>query len=201
MKKTFLTALYTLYVLAFPIYAQEQTSCRYDTLQIEQQWKQHLTDKADTSYLKVCIPNNDVIPMYDCNYDGFVIFCDDGAIIRLNTTPTIPSSIEQNLESFDEETIAKCFGNSFLGALQKEYYNTTILGMSKDSSLQYPQSITLEGIDKKGLYWKLKRIEYICISYENVVPGKKNTYDFILNEYRFLTNEEVVGYRYLPLYK
>ena len=115
--------------------------------------------------------------------------------------PVVPSSIEHHLESFYEDSIVKCFGNGFLWALQREYYKTAILGTLQDSSLYYPQPITLEGINENGLFWKLKRIGYISISYENVIPNKKNFYDFILNEYKFLTKNEVFAYKYLPLYK
>lgn len=201
MKKIIFISLQVLFIAGTPLYSQENQLYRYDTIQLEQKWKKHLTGKKDTSYIKICIPNNDVKPMNDFNYDGFVIVCDDGAIIRVNSTPVVPSSIEHHLESFYEDSIVKCFGNGFLWALQREYYKTAILGTLQDSSLYYPQPITLEGINENGLFWKLKRIGYISISYENVIPNKKNFYDFILNEYKFLTKNEVFAYKYLPLYK
>lgn len=201
MKKIVLISLQVLFIAGTPLYSQENQLYRYDTIQLEQKWKKHLTGKKDTSYIKICIPNNDVKPMNDFNYDGFVILCDDGAIIRFNSTPVVPSTIEQYLDSFYEDTVSKCFGNGFLWALQREYYKTAILGTLQDSSLYYPQSITLEGISGDGLFWKLKRIEYVSISYENVIPNKKSFYDFILNENKFLTKNQVSAYRYLPLYK
>lgn len=201
MKKIILGLLQIIFIAVTPLYSQENQLYRYDTIQLEQKWKKHLTGKKDTSYIKICIPNNDVKPMNDFNYDGFIILCDDGAIIRFNSTPVVPSTIEHYLESIYEDTVSKCFGNDFLWALQREYYKVAILGMLQDSSLYYPQSITLEGISENGLFWKLKRIGYVSISYENVIPNKKNFYDFILNEYVFLTKNEVFAYRYLPLYK
>ena len=189
-----------LVIAGAPLHSQENQLYRYDTIQFEQQWKKHLTNRRDTSYLKICIPNNDERPMNDLNYDGFVITCDDGAIIRLTATPSIPPCMEHNLDPCYEDTVSKCFGNGFLHTLQEEYYKTAILGMLPDSSLHYPQSITLEGISENGLCWKLKRIGYVSISYENVIPNKKEFYDFVLNEYKFLTGNEVVTYRSLPLY-
>lgn len=191
----------TLFVYVLPVNAQERIQCRYDTLQIEQQWKIHLTGKKDTSYIKVCIPNNDVVPAYDLNYSDLVIICDDGAIIRLLTTPYFSLSIDHELESVYEDTIKECFGYGFFRKLQWEYINTHALGLPPDSSLYPPQPIVLEGISKKGLCWKVIRMEYISISYENVAPERKFMYDFILNEYKFLKKHEVVHYRRLPFYK
>lgn len=201
MKKIILILLQVLIIASVPLYSQENRLYRYDTLQIEQKWKKHLTGKIDTSYLKICIPNNDVKPMYDFNYDDFVVLCDDGTIIRLSAIPVVPSGIEHYLESSYEDTVSKCFGNGFICALQREYYKTAILGMPQDSSLYYPQSITLEGTSENGLCWKLKRIGYVSISYENVIPNKKRFYDFILDEYKLLPENEVSSHRHLPLYK
>ncbi|MBQ3845737.1 MAG: hypothetical protein IJK36_09515 [Bacteroidales bacterium] len=201
MKKIILISLQVIFIASTPLYSQENQLYRYNTIQLEQKWKKHLTGEKDTSYIKICIPNNDVKPMKDLNYDGFVIICDDGAIIRFNSIPIVPITIEHYLESFYEDTVSKCFGNGFLCALQREYVKTAILGSLHDSSLYSPQSITLEGISEKGLFWKLKRIGYVSISYENVIPTKKYFYDFILNEYKILKKNEVFTYRYLSLYK
>lgn len=175
MKKIFLITIQVVFIAGTPLYSQENQLYRYDTIQLEQKWKKHLTGKKDTSYIKICIPNNDVKPMKDCNYDGFVILCDDGAIIRFSSTPVVPSTIDHYLENFYEDTVSKCFGNGFLCALQREYYKKAILGTLHDRSSYYPQSITLEGISENGLLWKLKRIEYVSISYENVIPNKKTS--------------------------
>ena len=180
--------------------AQESILYRYDTIQFEQQWKKHLTGIKDTSYLRVCIPNNDINPNYDFDYEGFAIICNDGAVIRFNSTPTIPSSIEPDIEKKYGENIVNCFGNNFLEMLQKEHCNSYILGYPPDSSLYYPEPIICEGVGESGLCWKLIRIEFICISYENVQPQRKYFYDFILKEFLFLKGNEIYNYRYLPFY-
>ena len=92
-----LIALFFLLMLSEQSYSQAHVNYIFDTIQIEQLWKKHLTGEKDTSYLKVCIPSNDVKPDYDGNYDGFVIICSDGSIIRLNTMPIIPSTIVNDI--------------------------------------------------------------------------------------------------------
>lgn len=202
MAKAIIHILGTLFIiLSAQLCAQGSALYRYDTVQIEQQWKKYLTGERDTSYLKVCSPNNDVKPMNDCNYDRFVIICDDDAIIRLNTMPVFPSTIEPYIIKDYGDTITKSFGNAYLGVLQKEYFNRYISGFPKDSSLYKPEPIVLEGVDKNGMCWKLIRIEYVCISYENVSHERKGFYDSVLNEYKLLSKTGVSSYRHLPLYK
>ena len=187
----------------FSVYAQKGDYLyRYDTLQIEQEWKKHLTGKRDTSYLKVCIPNNDITPYYDLNYDSFEeIICDDGTIIQIISTPTIPWEILPFIEEKYGDTIYRNLGNNVLKSLQREYFNTHILKRVPDNSIYYPQTMTWEGISDDGLFWKLIRIDYICISYRNATLERKPFYDSILNEYKILKDSEVLGYHFLPLYK
>lgn len=187
-------------ILGINLNAQEGMLYRYDTIQFEQQWKKHLTGIKDTSYLRVCIPNNDIKPAYDCDHEGFTVICDDGAVIKLNSTPTIPSGIEHNIEKIYGESIVNCFGNGFLAALQEEHFNSNILGITSDSSLYHPEPITCEGVEESGLCWKIIRIEFVCISYENVRPQRKYFYDFILKEFLFLKDSEISHYRHLPFY-
>ena len=201
MKNVYIVFLYVLFMLCGRLFAQERNPFRYDTIQVEQEWKKIITGKKDTSYLKVCIPNNDVKPAYDCNYDNFVIICDDGAVIRFLSTPTIPSSIYQHLKERYGDTINQDLGNNVLKLLQREWSNVHLLDLTPDSSLYYPEPKTWEGVSNEGLYWKLKRIEFFCISYENVTQERKKFYDYVLSKYRILKDNEVVNYRYLPLYE
>lgn len=200
MKKILFSTELFLIVWCTYVCAQVKPKYRYDTIQIEQKWKKHLTNIKDTSYLKVCIPNNDLKPAYDCDYDGFVVICDDGAIIRLTTIPMIPLNIENEIIDVYGDTILNSFGNNYLYMLQKEFYNVNIIGLPADSTFFHPQPIILEGLGEDGLCWKLKRMEYICISYEHVLPKNKSFYDFILSEYKFLNRSKIDKYRHLPLY-
>lgn len=200
MKKLFLILQYLLLIMSVQLHAQTYVTYSFDTIQIEQQWKKHLTGGKDTSYIRVCMPSKDVKPVYNIDNYGFTIICNDGAIIRFNTMPIIPSTIESDVtDEFSEDTISKYFGGNIIDVLQREYFNTHVWDKPQDSSMYHPQRIVLEGVNKDGLYWKVVRLEYVCVSYENVTTDRLPMYDFIINEFRVLKEDEVKYYRPLPL--
>lgn len=187
--------------MVVPIYAQEKNLYRYDTIQIEQLCKTFLTNIKDTTYIQVCIPNNDVKPGYDLNYDNIIIICDDGTWIELNTDIYAPSGINYELEKKYGDTINNYLNNKYSAKFMEEYAKTQIFCLPPDSSLYNPRTMIWEGIDENGLCWKLIRMGYICISYKYAPPDSKPFYDFILGEYKFLDVKDVNNYRFLPLYK
>ena len=204
MKKNFIMVLYTLIEFYIPLKAQEYTCSlyRYDTIQIEQTMKKFLTDKIDTSYIRICIPNNDIKPCYDLNYDRIDIICDDSTFIRVTLyRGVIYGKISYEMEKKYGKNTIKKINEDFLDSLKNDFVNVTLFNLPTDSSLHYPKTCVYEGIDKNGKCWKLVLLEYISIGYENVPLDKKKFYDFILNEYQFLSPQKVANYHRLPLYK
>ena len=124
-----------------------------------------------------------------------------GAISIIRVSGNDALNLVNKIVELYGDTILNSFGNIYLDMLQKEYFNVNIMGLSADSTFFHPQSIILKGLDEDGLCWKLIRMEYICISYEHVLPANKHFYDFILSEYKFLNCPKIDKYRRLPLYK
>lgn len=203
MKKNFIIVIYALATFYAPLKAQKDTSLyRYDTIQFEQTLKKLLTDKIDTSYIRVCIPNNDIKPALSLNYDRIHISCKDGTIINFLPFRTITTDIIKNeMEKKYGKDISYSIGNGYLDTLKKAGTNAVFFNLPVDSSLYYPQTRIYEGIDENGKCWKLILLEYISISYENAPLEMKEFYDFILSEYRFLSPKEVINYRHLPIYR
>lgn len=194
--------MYASMIFCIPLKAQKDTSlCRYDTIQFEQRWKTILDDKTDISYIRVCIPNNDIKPGYSCNYERIHISCEDSTEIKFFPSWTVPLGIIRNeMERKYGKNICDSI-ERYVDTLKKAGTNVVFFNQPVDSSLYYPQTRIYEGIDENGKCWKLILLEYISISYENAPLEMKEFYDFILSEYRFLSPKEVINYRHLPIYR
>lgn len=189
----------------FPIYmahSQVALSYRTDTLCIEQKWRKHLTGVVDTSYISICIPSTEIVPDFDLNYDWITISCTDGAVLRLFQSPRVPVQIESSFyDTYNKDSVDAEIGNTLLSALDEEFFTFTLLGEHRDTSLYHPICKTYEGVDENELWWKVIKIEYITISYENIPLHKKQFYDDIIKMWHFVPYEKVKGFHYLPLYK
>ena len=200
MKKYF-----SIFFALFPIYmvhSQTVVSYRSDTLCIEQKWRKHLTGVVDTSYIRICVPSTEIVPDLDLNYDWITIFCTDGTILRLFQAPQIPVQIESSFYAkYNKDSVDAEIGNNFLSALDEEYFTFALFGEHRDTSLYHPICKTYEGVDENKLWWRVIRLEYITISYENVPAHKKHSYDEIIEMWHFVPYEKVTGFHCLPLYK
>lgn len=177
---------------------------RIVNIMIRQRCKEDFNSKVDSSYFQLYIPTTQMV-YRNLHFEvqpSDEIKCEDGvnlgiieSVYGCKTDGVYYNMIEKYGKEYVDEIT-----DTFVNITSREAFKV-LMGASPDSSLPCynPETIICEGIDSNGLHWKYVREEYISFYYEYVPSSQKEYYDFILSNWKFVSEKDIKSYIRLPI--
>ena len=177
---------------------------RVVNVMLRQHPKELFNDKLDSSYFQLYIPTT-MLTYKTLHFEvqSFdIIKCEDG--VNLGIMESVYACKTDGIYF----NIIKKYGKEFVDEITDIFDSIArnegfkvLLGYLPDSSLPCynPKTIICEGTDSNGLYWKYIREEYISYYYKYVPHKQKEYYDFILSNWKFVSEKDVKTYIRLPI--